>query len=561
MQRAHRRGVVVTRCSERRRGVLGDTAVRAGARPRGSGACPLLLLVALCAASCWAAPQAARDEDESVRPPAVAGRFYPADAATLRRAVETLVRQARPVRTGDAVAVVAPHAGYVYSGQIAADALVYAAAARPEVVVVLGANHTGPPVHGFALHPGRAFRTPLGEVVIDAALNAALRGAGVGAAADAAPHRDEHSIEVQLPFLQVIAPGAPILPVIVGTRDPDQAARFGRALAAALGTRRAMIVASSDLSHYPTARDATRVDMRTLDAFARFDRDGALEAEREAAAGHTPNLVTAACGLGPVLVAMSAARALGATHGTVVSYANSADTAIGEAERVVGYGAVVYSRGAATPSTPPASPPHATREGSTRDAPTPMPPTNPSGHLPDAERQALLHLARATIAQFLESQTLPLARDVPPALATRRQGAFVTLKAHGQLRGCIGRIVEEGPLPQLVSRVAFEAAFRDQRFSPVTRQELDRIELEVSVLTAPRRVPSAEAIVTGRDGVVLRRSGRSAVFLPQVATEQGWTREQLLDALCEKAGLARGCWLGAELSTFQAEVFGERQAH
>jgi hypothetical protein len=500
-------------------------------------------------------PQATSGGEDAVRPPAVAGRFYPGDAATLRRAVDTLVGQARPAPAGDVVAVIAPHAGYVFSGQIAADALSPLARQTPAVVVVLGANHTGPAVGGFALYPGRAFRTPLGEVAIDAALNGALRATGPEVTSDAAPHRDEHSIEVLLPFVQVLAPRARIVPVIVGTRDPDKIARFGRALAAALGTRRALIVASSDLSHYPAAREAARLDARTLEAFARFDRDAALAAEREATAGRTPNLVTAACGLAPVLAAMSAARALGASHGTVVSYANSADSAAGDAERVVGYGAVMYHRSAAAaPATPRGdAPPEAARHD-------PAPPGAPPDHLPADARQALLHLARATITQFLESQTLPLPRDLPPAVAARRQGAFVTLRARGQLRGCIGRIEHDGPLPQLVSRVAFDAAFRDARFSPVIRQELDHIEVEVSLLTPIRRVVAPEAIVTGRDGVVLRRSGRSAVFLPQVATEQGWTREQMLDALCAKAGLSAGCWPGAELSTFQAEVFGEHDS-
>jgi AmmeMemoRadiSam system protein A len=151
-----------------------------------------------------------------------------------------------------------------------------------------------------------------------------------------------------------------------------------------------------------------------------------------------------------------------------------------------------------------------------------------------------------------------LPRDVPPALQGRRQGAFVTLKERGQLRGCIGRIVHDGPLPQLVSMVAFEAAFRDPRFQPLGRQELDRVDVEISLLTPPRPVASPRDVVVGRDGVVLRKGGRSAVFLPQVAPEQGWTRDQMLDELCLKAGLPARCWTEhAELSTFQAEVFGE----
>jgi len=242
---------------------------------------------------------------------------------------------------------------------------------------------------------------------------------------------------------------------------------------------------------------------------------------------------------------MSSARALGAARATVVSYANSGDTAVGDPDRVVGYGAVAFHRDIAR-STPDAF------EPASRPAAGP-----PSA----AEKRALLALARGTFTQFLESQTLPLPRDVPADLHGRRQGAFVTLKTRGQLRGCIGRILHDGPLPQLVSMVAFEAAFRDPRFPPLGRRELDGVEVEISLLTTPRQVDAPRDIVVGRDGVVLRKSGRSAVFLPQVATEQGWTREQMLDQLCLKAGLSERCWTDrAELATFQAEVFGESHA-
>ena len=502
-------------------------------------------LVLALAAGAWWSVRAARPDAADVRAPAVAGQFYPADAATLRRAVETLLAHARPAVAADVVAVVSPHAGYPFSGQIAADAMAQLKGRDPDVVIVLGANHAAPMGRGFALYPGRAFRTPLGEVAIDRDLATALLKAGANATATAAPHEGEHSIEVQLPFLQVVAPRARIVPIVVGTREPADTDRFGRALASALADRRALIVASSDLSHYPSAREALDSDRRTLEGIAGFDAPALTTQEREAEAGSRGSLVTVACGLGPVLVAMSAAKALGAGRGTIVSYANSGDTALGDADRVVGYGAVVFHR-------------DAVRQAPGVFGQSPRAVTGP----PSAtEKQALLGLARGTFTQFLESQTLPLPRDVPADLHGRRQGAFVTLKTRGQLRGCIGRILHDGPLPQLVSMVAFEAAFRDPRFPPLGRRELDGVEVEISLLTTPRQVDAPRDIVVGRDGVVLRKSGRSAVFLPQVATEQGWTREKMLDQLCLKAGLAERCWTdSAELATFQAEVFGESHA-
>jgi hypothetical protein len=503
------------------------------------------LALAVASGASWWSLRAARPDDKDVRAPAVAGQFYPADPGTLRRAVDTLVSRARKPAASEVVAVVSPHAGYPFSGQIAADALVHLKGRDPEVVVVLGANHASPMGRGFAVHPGRAFRTPLGEVAIDQELAARLVKTGPNVAMNASPHDGEHSIEVQLPFIQVLAPRARIVPVVVGTRDPADTERFGRALAAALEGRRAVIVASSDLSHYPSAGDALGTDRRTLEAVAGFDAAALVAREHEVESSPRGGLVTVACGLGPVLVATSAARALGASRSTIASYANSGDTAVGDADRVVGYGAVVFHRDQPT-STP------AAFSGA---------PPAPAGPPTSAEKEALLRLARGTFTQFLESQTLPLPRDVPAGLHGRHQGAFVTLKERGHLRGCIGRIIHDGPLPQLVSMVAFEAAFRDPRFPPLSSEETDRVEVEISLLTSPRPIAAPRDIVVGRDGVVLRKSGRSAVFLPQVATEQGWTRDQMLDELCLKAGLPGRCWSDhAELSTFQAEGFGEPHA-
>lgn len=491
------------------------------------------------------APSGAGDET-GVRRAALAGKFYPANADTLRRAVTLLVDRARPAVASDVVAVIAPHAGYVFSGQIAADALRHLAVVQPDVVVVLGANHTAPTVRGVALHPGRAFRTPLGEIPVDRDVTAALLAAGVGAKADAAPHKDEHSIEVVLPFVQVLAPRATVVPAIVGGQSANDIARFGRALAAVLAGKRALIVASSDLSHYPTAREAAVADRQTLEQIARFDSEGLVTREYRTSQVQPSALVTLACGLGPVLAAMSAAQALGARHATVTSYANSADVPVGDEKRVVGYGAVVFHRDEPTAA--------GAVETDGRDVGTEVPP----GALDAGGRQALMALARATITQYLQSETLPLLRDLPPALVSRRHGVFVTIKQRGELRGCIGTVLPEGPLPHLVSRAAFGAAFRDSRFTPLARGEAERIDIEISVLGPVREVSSLRDIVVGRDGVVLKKSGKTALFLPQIAIEAGWTRERMLDELCAKAQLRERCWMDrATLSTFQAEVFSE----
>jgi AmmeMemoRadiSam system protein B/AmmeMemoRadiSam system protein A len=473
------------------------------------------------------------------RPPAVAGEFYPGDAAGLRASIRAFLDDALPVRAPGPVAVVVPHAGYAFSGQIAADAFRQAQDSAPDVVVILGTHHTVGPFDGAALDPHASFRTPLGVVPVDTELRAALLAAAAGFSLDAGPHDREHSVEVQVPFVQVLFPAARILPAVVGSTDPATTRRLGRALADALRGRRALIVASSDLSHYPAWGDAVAADHATLAALARLD-GASLQGALRAAAAH-PGLQTGGCGEPPMLVAIEAARALGATHGVVLAYANSGDTALGEHDRVVGYGALAFVRGEGAPDA--------------QALARPAPASAETALLP-AERETVLRFARETLRRYLESRTTPLARPASPALA-RPQGLFVTLRKRGELRGCIGRVSADLPLLQAAGKLALSAAFEDPRFPALQAAELGQVTIEVSLLTPPRPVAGPAAVVLGRDGIVLRSGARSALFLPEVATEQGWNLEETLSALSRKAGLSEDAWRGASLSTFQTVAIHE----
>ena len=477
----------------------------------------------------------------AIRPPAVAGQFYPADAAVLRAALDGFFRDAVAARVVQPVALVVPHAGYIFSGQIAADAFRQAAGMHIETVVILGTNHTSGSFRRVSVYDGEGYRTPLGVARVNRELAAALVRDG-GAVFDASLHGSEHSVEVQVPFIQFLFPDATIVPAVVGSPDPEICRRFGRALAAQAAGRRLLIVASSDLSHYPEHGVASDVDRRTLEAIANLKAEAFDDMAARAASLEGRGVSTCACGEGPIRVVMEAARALGALRGTVVSYANSGDTAVGESGRVVGYGAVTFSRG---------------EPGADVAALQPVAP-DPKGALDAADKRVLLRLARETITRFLRAESVPLPRGGSPKLL-RESGAFVTLRARGELRGCIGRIQPSGPLIQLVGTLALDSAFRDSRFSPVTAAEVKDLDVEVSVLTPMAAVPGPDAIVPGRDGVVLRVGDRSAVFLPQVATEQGWNRAALLDNLARKAGLPPSAWRdkNARFLTFQADVFGE----
>ena len=489
--------------------------------------------------------QAKKAADTDVREPVVAGKFYPASAPKLKLAIEKFLQDAIPAKAKSPVAIIVPHAGYIFSGQICADGFKQTSKEQYDVVVILGTNHTSPEFQKISLYPGEGFRTPLGTALIEREVVSALVNTDpADCTLDKSLHEQEHSVEVIVPFVQVIFPNAKIVPVVVGSPDVHMCSRFGKALAKVLQNKRALIIASSDLSHYPDAKASAIVDKETLDAITTLDPAVVQSTIRSHMDRRIPHLSTSACGEAPVIVAMTAAKSLGATRGIVVSYANSGDTFFGEQSRAVGYGAVVLTADGSEKKT----------DGSDQPASVPL-----TGSLRSSDKKALLVFARETISRIILTDTIPLARGFGPNLQ-KPQGVFVTLKKKGQLRGCIGRIIGDEPLCKLVGTMAIQAALNDRRFLPLSADELNDIEIEISVLTPMKQVSGAADIVVGRDGIALSKEGRSAVFLPQVASEQGWTRQELLDNLCLKGGLGAGCWKKeAQLSTFQAVVFSEAE--
>ncbi len=486
---------------------------------------------------------AGKDGGGEVRPPVVAGQFYPESATVLKLAVEKFMEDALPPQAKNPLAIVVPHAGYVYSGQICADGWNQVRGGAYDVVILLGTNHTASGLRKIAIYPGSGFRTPLGTAIVDGELVTAILAASPDCAPDRGPHVREHSIEVQVPFIQVLFPQAKIVAAIVGEADVALCNRFGAALASVLKGRRALIVASSDLSHYPSAKDAETADMKTLEAVTTLDPAALQTAVRTQMARRIPNLDTCACGEAPIMAAMAAAKAMGATGGRIVSYAHSGNLPIGERERVVGYGAVVLA--ADLKKEAPAARPAAA--------------TTTEGSIGPADRKYLLALARETISRYLTIKMVPLPRLSSPILR-EPHGVFVTLKKRGDLRGCIGNMITDRPLAELVGAMALQSAFEDPRFSPVTLRELADLEIEISVLTPMKPVTGPNDIVVGRDGVLLKKGGRSAVFLPQVAPEQGWGRDEMLSHLSQKAGLPSNAWRdGASFLTFQAIVFSEAE--
>jgi MEMO1 family protein len=462
----------------------------------------------------------------AVRPPAFAGTWYPGDPEALRSTVDALLGDVESI-DGAPVALIVPHAGYAYSGAVAAAGFAQLRNGEYDTAVIIAADHQEPISDPIAVWPDGSFETPIGRVPVDSSLAQALIAADPRIKADRAAHRGEHPIEIELPFLQEVCPHCSIVPILIG-RDDDETVRvLADALKQVLPGRKAVVIASSDLSHYPTYADAVAVDGSTLSAIETGDPQLVRAAIDKSMSTHNSQLATCACGEAAILVAMEVARGMGADTTTILRYANSGDAPQADRNQVVGYGAVMLWR-----YSPPA--------------------------LSSQQQESLLALAREAVAGQLLGGSTPVAMPSDPALE-RKAGAFVTLNLDGELRGCIGHMSAEQPLSQIVPEMARAAAFSDPRFPPLTREELDRTRLEISVLSPLHRITDPDQIQIGIHGLIINRGGAQGVFLPQVPVEQRWDRGQYLENLCGKAGLMRGCWQDAPLYIFTAEVFGEEQ--
>ncbi|MEO8443145.1 MAG: AmmeMemoRadiSam system protein B [Betaproteobacteria bacterium] len=449
----------------------------------------------------------------SIRPAAVAGTFYPASANALARDVSALLARAAAGALGKPVpkAIIAPHAGYIYSGPIAAAVYARLAPARGVItrVVLLGPVHRVP-VRGLALPAADALATPLGNVAVDAAAVSVLQKLPQ-VTVSAAAHAQEHSLEVQLPFLQQVLGDFSVVPLAVGNAT---AAEVAQVLDILWGGAETLIVISSDLSHFLDYADAQAVDRVTAQTIV--DMRPAISHEQ-------------ACGGTPVNGLLQAARKRG-LEPELIDLRNSGDTA-GDRSRVVGYGAFAFH------DSPPGAQFNAT------DARTLLY-GDAGAALPSNAGAVLLPLVRAAIAAEL-ALSAPAVEDAPWLHAPG--ASFVTLKKHGELRGCIGTLEAHRALGADVNANAVAAAFRDPRFKPLAPAEFDAMHVEVSVLSAVERMiyrDEADALAQlrpGIDGVILHYGYHRSTFLPQV-WEDFRDPRLFIGHLKHKAGLPPDFW-------------------
>jgi len=425
-----------------------------------------------------------------IKQPAVAGYFYPSDRDELQCMVEEMLNnvtnQSPPPK-----AIMAPHAGYIYSGPVAASAYasLYPVSDSIKKVVLLGPAHRVY-VKGMAISTASHFATPLGEISIDTALrNCASKLSGVEIMDEA--FSQEHSLEVHLPFLQTVLKNFTLLPVVVGDASPDQ---VGKLIESVWGGEDTLIVISTDLSHYHDYQTAKRLDTETADFIKqlRYEKISPKQA----------------CGCRPVSGLLKIARDKG-HEVTILDVRNSGDTA-GSNDKVVGYGAFLLYE---------------------------------NNKLSNEQKKSLLDIASKSIQHGLNNETpLSISTEDYPGIMSENRGVFVTLEIDQQLRGCIGNLEAAHPLVKGVAINAFNAAFNDPRFKKLTTEEFKNCEVSISVLTPRQEITFdndaslLEQLIIGEDGLIISHGTQSATFLPAV-WEKIPSPPLFLSQLKSKAGI------------------------
>ena len=468
-----------------------------------------------------------------VRKPAVSGSFYPSSAKEILSMTKGWLH---PVDAKAAPqAVIVPHAGYVFSGEVAASAFNRIPKRHPyKRIFLLGPSHRVG-FSGASVDTMYAYaETPLGRVAIDIETGKELlKTASFTCRNDA--HDREHCLEVQLPFLQMMYEEVPpIVPIVIGTQRLEILEDIADSLEPYFNEENLFVI-SSDFSHYPSYKDAQTSDLYLANAIEQGGLEEFLNALRHIRKMDFIGQDTAACGACAIAVLLSMMDTQGRNQFDVdhVMYRNSGDSPYGDKDRVVGYNSIVITRNQKADEH--------------------------LFHFSDDEKRGMIAAARSAIYSALR---MDYDGDITPVgiLKEKGYGVFVTLHLNGRLRGCIGRFTSSDSLYETIQDMARSAAFSDPRFPSLSRSEAPRIDIEVSVLSPLKRISSVDEFKLGRDGIYMIKGSRHGTFLPQVATETGWSTEEFLGHCAQdKAGIGYYGWKDAELYTYQTEIVNESE--
>ncbi len=490
-----------------------------------------ILLILLTALNNLQSQDMLPEEKISYRPATVAGSFYPDDKNELLSLInEYLNKEKSTISKKDEIfALIVPHAGYVYSGWVAGSAYREVIGRKYDAIVVIGPSHICA-FHGISIFDGDAYTTPLGVSKIDKELAKAIAKNGMDIKISREGHnwntsRSEHCIEVQIPFLQVVQPDVPIVPIIIGSSDFNTADDLMLSLIKSIkeSNKKVLLVASTDLSHFHSQKQAESLDYSLITDFERYDylklSNDIFIQKKEA------------CGGAPLLAVMMAAEQLGANNSMPLKYATSADSPYHSTDtsRVVGYmgAALVKAK-------------------------------NPLIELPqfsEEEQKLLKQTAETSIRNKILRIKDTSYLNIKNENLNLQLPAFVTIKKNKKLRACMGHTTSDFPLYEEVALSAQIASTEDYRFGPITKKELDCLNFEITVLSRMTRVTDFSQIQIGRDGLYIRMNRNGGIFLPQVPVEQNWNLTEYLENLCHKAGLQNNDYLNPKAQIFSFRAF------
>ena len=448
---------------------------------------------------------------DNIRKPAVAGMFYPQSKTELRRMVNGYLKNVKKTKSkGVLKALICPHAGYVYSGPIAASAYALLKDKYFKKTIIIGPSHRSY-LDKPSIPDVDYYETPLGLMPLWKDKNSFMKTGNF--TSQPAAHKREHCLEVQIPFLQIVMPKTQILPILMGQNRVESTARH--LIRHMESNHDTFLIVSTDLSHYHAYEKANTLDKQCVETILANNINKAACQE--------------ACGLYPILVLMHLAEHF-SWKAELLDLRNSGDTA-GKKDRVVGYAAMAF---------------YQDKKSNKQHA-----------YLNNKEKTYLLTLARKAITN--KSQKLRIDHTTLSGNLQQVRATFVTLTIDNNLRGCIGSLIPTDKLYQSVINNAYLSAYADYRFSPVSKKELDQIKIEISILTIPESIAYSDTkelltkITPLKDGIILRKGQNRATYLPQV-WEQIPDKEQFLSHLCQKAGLSSRAWKTDKLTVEKYNV-------
>ncbi|MDP4222514.1 MAG: AmmeMemoRadiSam system protein B [Bacteroidota bacterium] len=468
-----------------------------------------------------------------------AGRFYSADKETLINDISSLFEECVKTKPDLKVrALISPHAGYVYSGKVAASA--YSCIDRNAVyknIFIIGSSHIMA-FEGASVYSAGDFITPLGRLTVNKEIANTLKNNKLFDFTTNA-HLQEHSLEVQMPFVQYHFKNIPpIVPIILGTNNTGIIKKLAEALKPWF-TPDNLFIISSDFSHYPSYKTAVAVDNATASAIVSKDPQQFLDVLRKNSEVNDPGLVTSMCGWTSGLLLLYLAGTDNNLEFRKIDYCNSGDSRLGNKDEVVGYNAIVIFE----------------KNRSTRTEKS----LSDEIIFTDSQKDELIAMARNNIRSLLyDNKKISVNQDTMCDLFKKPLGAFVTLKIDGALRGCIGRFISSDPLYEVVLESSQSSAFEDPRFTPLTKTEFSKTNIEITVLGPLKKINNIDEIVLGKHGIYIKKDFRSGTMLPQVAIENKWTVEEFLGyTSLNKAGIGWDGWKNADIYTYEGIVLEE----